>query len=371
MSLIHIEDLGKSFGGNVIFQHVNVDIDKGDCICIIGPSGCGKSTFLRCMNLLEQPTQGKVFIDGEELTARGAPLDKIRSKMGMVYQTFNLFSHKTVLENVMMAPMQLGGLSRKEAYQLAMDCLAQVGMAERADAMPSQLSGGQKQRAAIARCVAMKPQIILFDEPTSALDPTMVDEVLAVIRRLVNRGMTCVIVTHEMNFAKAISSRIIYMDEKGIYEMGPPSQIFGAPQRQKTRAFIQRLKVFRHVITQPDFDIYALNSGVVDFCRKQFASEKQIYRIQLALEELLTHLVLPQVNEKQMEVEVLVEYDAKNGDLFLCVSGDEALVFTEDKEYHLPMLMLKALCSHCEQQPHSVRLTLSKAGRLSPRPQQQ
>ena len=249
MSMIHIEGLSKSFGSNLVFQDIHVDIEQGDCISVIGPSGCGKSTFLRCINLLERPTAGSVYIDGQEITAKGAPLDQIRRKMGMVYQTFNLFSHKTVLENVMMAPMQLQGLSKKDAFDLAMECLTQVGMAERADYMPSQLSGGQKQRAAIARCVAMKPEIILFDEPTSALDPTMVDEVLAVIRRLVNRGMTCVIVTHEMNFAKAISSQVIYMDEKGIYEMGPPAQIFDAPKRERTKAFINRLKTFQQTIT--------------------------------------------------------------------------------------------------------------------------
>ena len=157
MAMIHIEDLCKSYGDNLVFKNVNADIEKGDCDCIIGPSSCGKSTFLRCLNRLEQPSSGRVFIDGEEITAKKAPLDKIRRKMGMVYQTFNLFSHKTILENVMMAPMQLGGLSKKEAYELAMDCLSQVGMAERADYMPQQLSGGQKQRAAIARCVAMRP----------------------------------------------------------------------------------------------------------------------------------------------------------------------------------------------------------------------
>lgn len=157
MAMIHIEDLCKSYGDNLVFKNANADIEKGDCVCIIGPSSCGKSTFLRCLNRLEQPSSGRVFIDGEEITAKKAPLDKIRRKMGMVYQTFNLFSHKTILENVMMAPMQLGGLSKKEAYELAMDCLSQVGMAERADYMPQQLSGGQKQRAAIARCVAMRP----------------------------------------------------------------------------------------------------------------------------------------------------------------------------------------------------------------------
>lgn len=185
MAMIHIEDLCKSYGDNLVFKNVNADIEKGDCVCIIGPSGCGKSTFLRCLNRLEQPSSGRVFIDGEEITAKKAPLDKIRRKMGMVYQTFNLFSHKTILENVMMAPMQLGGLSKKEAYELAMDCLSQVGMAERADYMPQQLSGRAEAARRDSRAWRCAPEIILFDEPTSALDPTMVDEVLAVIRRLV------------------------------------------------------------------------------------------------------------------------------------------------------------------------------------------
>ena len=170
MAMIHIEDLCKSYGDNLVFKNVNADIEKGDCVCIIGPSGCGKSTFLRCLNRLEQPSSGRVFIDGEEITAKKAPLDKIRRKMGMVYQTFNLFSHKTILENVMMAPMQLGGLSKKEAYELAMDCLSQVGMAERADYMPQQLSGGQKQRLCIARTLLKHPKVLIFDDSTSAVD---------------------------------------------------------------------------------------------------------------------------------------------------------------------------------------------------------
>ena len=358
MAMIHIEDLCKSYGDNLVFKNVNADIEKGDCVCIIGPSGCGKSTFLRCLNRLEQPSSGRVFIDGEEITAKKAPLDKIRRKMGMVYQTFNLFSHKTILENVMMAPMQLGGLSKKEAYELAMDCLSQVGMAERADYMPQQLSGGQKQRAAIARCVAMRPEIILFDEPTSALDPTMVDEVLAVIRRLVNRGLTCVIVTHEMNFARTISPKIIYMDEKGIYEMGSPSQIFDAPQREKTRAFINRLKTFHRTITDRNFDIYELNSAAVEFCRRQYASEKQIYRVQLVLEEMLLNIILPQLEDGKIAVDVTVEYSVKDSRLAVFISSAEPFTLRESGEDDLSMFMLRAVCTDIAEEQNGVRLYL-------------
>ena len=358
MSMIHIEGLSKSFGDNLVFQNISVDIEKGDCVCVIGPSGCGKSTFLRCINLLERPTGGRVFIDGQEITAKGAPLDQIRRKMGMVYQSFNLFSHKTVLENVMMAPMQLQGLPKKDAFQLAMECLTQVGMAERADYMPSHLSGGQKQRTAIARCVAMKPELILFDEPTSALDPTMVDEVLAVIRRLVNRGMTCVIVTHEMNFAKAVSSQVIYMDERGIYEMGPPPQIFDAPKREKTRAFIHRLKTFQQTITDRHFDIYGLNGAVVEFCRRQFATEKQIYRVQLVLEELLVNILLPQMKGERLAVDVTVSYSMKDSVLSVHVAADQPFSLEDRGENDLSLMMLRAVCTDIVLEDSGVRLLL-------------
>ncbi len=358
MSVIHIEGLAKSFGDNLVFQNINVDIEKGDCISVIGPSGCGKSTFLRCINMLEPPSAGRVFIDGQEITAKGAPLDQIRRRMGMVYQTFNLFSHKTVLENVMMAPMHLQGLSKSDAFELAMTCLTQVGMAERADYMPSQLSGGQKQRAAIARCIAMKPEIVLFDEPTSALDPTMVDEVLAVIRRLVNRGMTCIIVTHEMNFARTISSRVIYMDERGIYEMGPPSQIFDAPRRERTKAFINRLKTFQQTITERDFDIYGLNSAVVEFCRRQFASEKQIYRVQLVLEELLINILLPQMRQEPIAIDLTVEYSMKDSTLSVFAAANQDFSLEPQGEDSLPFDMLQAVCTDIVREENGVRLFL-------------
>lgn len=357
MSMVHIEDLEKRYGSNVILEHINLDIEQGECVSIIGPSGCGKSTLLRCINLLEVPTAGRIFINGQEITAKGAPLDKIRRRMGMVYQSFNLFSHKTVLENVMMAPMALGGLSKREAMDLAIDCLEQVGMGQRADFMPSALSGGQKQRAAIARCIAMKPELILFDEPTSALDPTMVDEVLAVIRRLVNQGMTCVIVTHEMNFAKSISSRVVYLDEKSIYEMGPPSQIFGAPQREKTRAFVERIRTLRWPIQRRDFDIYELNRAIAQFCRKQFLDERQIYRVQLVLEELLCNLLLPNLTEVQ--VELVLSYSGKDGALRISVEYAGASVSqAAAAKNELSMTMLTAICKELQWEEHCIRLRL-------------
>lgn len=359
MSMVHIEDLTKAFGDNVILEHIDLDIEKGECVSIIGPSGCGKSTLLRCMNLLEIPTAGRIFINGREITGKGAPLDDIRRHMGMVYQSFNLFSHKTVLENVMMAPIALGGLSKQEAMSLAMDCLDQVGMGERADFMPGALSGGQKQRAAIARCIAMKPELILFDEPTSALDPTMVDEVLAVIRRLVNQGMTCVIVTHEMNFARNISSRVVYLDEKGIYEMGPPSQIFDAPLREKTRAFVERIRTLRWSICSREFDIYELNRAAALFCRKQLLDERQIYRVQLALEELLCNLLLPNLPEKEVQVELALSYRGKDGDLVLRVDYSGPPVSQETAAGNdLSMTMLTAICREMHWEENTVLLRL-------------
>lgn len=357
MSMIHIEDLTKAFGDNVILEHIHLDIEKGECVSIIGPSGCGKSTLLRCMNLLEAPTSGRVFIGGQEITAKGAPLDDIRRHMGMVYQSFNLFSHKTVLENVMMAPMALGGLSKQEAMALAMDCLDQVGMGERADFLPSALSGGQKQRAAIARCIAMKPELILFDEPTSALDPTMVDEVLAVIRRLVNQGMTCVIVTHEMNFARNISSRVVYLDEKGIYEMGPPSQIFDAPLREKTQAFVERIRTLRWSIRSREFDIYELNRAAALFCRKQLLDERQIYRVQLALEELLCNLLLPNLPEKEVQAELALFYRGKDGGLTLRVDYSGTPVSQEAAAGNdLSMTMLTAIGKELQWEENRILL---------------
>ena len=228
--MISIRHLRKEYPGVTPLKDVSAEIGRGEVISIIGPSGTGKSTLLRCINLLEKPTSGEIIINGQAITDPKCRVHLLRRKMGMVFQSFNLFNHLSVLDNVCIGPVKLLGKSRKEAEAKAMELLKLVGMAEKADAMPDELSGGQKQRAAIARCLSMDPEIILFDEPTSALDPTMVSEVLSVIRALARQGMTMAIVTHEMNFARDVSTRVVYMDEGIIYEIGTPEEIFEHPK---------------------------------------------------------------------------------------------------------------------------------------------
>lgn len=319
--MIEVKGLKKQFGDTLIWQGVNLTINKGDCVSIIGPSGCGKTTLLRCMNLLEQPTEGSVFIDGVDITDKNTNIDEIRKRMGMVYQSFNLFSHKTALENVIMGPMLLQKMNKKQAIALGMECLSMVGLGERADYMPQMLSGGQKQRVAIARCLAMKPQVILFDEPTSALDPTMVDEVLSVIRALAKDGMTCVIVTHEMEFARSVSSKIVYMDEKCLYEQGTPKEIFENPKRENTRIFIKRIKTLEYTITTKDYDVFGLNGQIKSFGAKHALTSRQIYGMQLVTEELLTNLLLPTVTA---EIHLLYGYNDRENkaEITIAFGGD-------------------------------------------------
>ena len=239
--MIYVEDLHKSFGKVDVLKGVNQHIAKGEKIAVIGPSGSGKSTFLRCLNMLEIPTKGKITIDGEVIGNKEKDLNRIRQKMGMVFQQFNLFPHKTVIENITMAPVVLGKMNKTEAKAKAEELLKRVGLLEKVDAYPAQLSGGQKQRIAIARALAMEPAIMLFDEPTSALDPEMVGEVLDVMKDLANAGMTMVVVTHEMGFAREVSDRVIFMDEGIILEEGTPEQIFDNPQNERTKEFLRKV----------------------------------------------------------------------------------------------------------------------------------
>ena len=221
-----------------MLRGINETINEGEVVCIIGPSGSGKSTFLRCLNLLEQPTSGEVILDGEKINAPDRDIDKIREKLGMVFQNFNLFPHMSVLDNITMAPIKVKGQDRSEAEAEARRLLDVVGLLDKAEAYPSSLSGGQKQRVAIARALAMKPEIMLFDEPTSALDPEMVGEVLAVMKQLAEDGMTMVIVTHEMGFAREVADRVLFIDEGVILEQGTPEEIFGNPQNERTQTFL-------------------------------------------------------------------------------------------------------------------------------------
>ena len=239
--MITVSNLCKSFGGLEVLKGVNVEIDKGDVICVIGPSGSGKSTFLRCLNLLETPTSGSILFEGDELTDKKIDLNKHRQKMGMVFQQFNLFPHMTVLDNLTCAPIMLKKTPKAEAEKRAMELLARVGLADRADAWPNQLSGGQKQRVAIVRALCMEPDVMLFDEPTSALDPEMVGEVLDVMKELAKSGMTMVVVTHEMGFAREVASRVLFLDDGVIAEEGKPDEIFGAPKCERLQSFLAKV----------------------------------------------------------------------------------------------------------------------------------
>ena len=239
--MITVSNLCKSFGGLEVLKGVNVEIDKGDVICVIGPSGSGKSTFLRCLNLLETPTSGSILFEGDELTDKTIDLNRHRQKMGMVFQQFNLFPHMTALDNLTCAPIMLKKTPKAEAEKKAMELLARVGLADRADAWPNQLSGGQKQRVAIARALCMEPDVMLFDEPTSALDPEMVGEVLDVMKELAKSGMTMVVVTHEMGFAREVASRVLFLDDGVIAEEGTPDEIFGAPKGERLQSFLAKV----------------------------------------------------------------------------------------------------------------------------------
>ena len=239
--MIDVKNLHKYFGSLEVLKGIDCHIDKGECVCVIGPSGSGKSTFLRCLNLLETPTKGDIVIDDMHLTEKDFDVDAMRKRVGMVFQHFNLFPHLTILENVTLAPIRHKMMTEEQAKEKAMELLNRVGVGDKADNYPAQLSGGQKQRVAIARSLALSPEVMLFDEPTSALDPEMVGEVLEVMKQLAQEGMTMVVVTHEMGFARAVANRVFFMDGGGILEEGTPEQIFDHPQEERTKAFLSKV----------------------------------------------------------------------------------------------------------------------------------
>ena len=239
--MISVKNLHKSFGDNEVLRGIDYEIDKGEKIVIIGASGSGKSTFLRCLNLLETPTSGQIFSDGEEITAIGADVDRLRQKMGMVFQHFNLFNNLSIMDNITLAPVMLKLQSKEEARENALRLLQRVGLTDKADAYPAQLSGGQKQRIAIVRSLAMNPEVMLFDEPTSALDPEMVGEVLEVMRELADSGMTMVVVTHEMGFAREVASKVVFVDEGIIKEENTPAEFFANPKNPRLQEFLSKV----------------------------------------------------------------------------------------------------------------------------------
>lgn len=239
--MIEVNNLTKNYGTLQVLKNIDVKIKEGEVVCVIGPSGSGKSTLLRCLNLLEEPTSGEIYIDGQQINKRGVNLNAMRQKLGMVFQNFNLFPHMKTIENVTLAPVNVMGMAKSDAEKTATELLVRVGLADKAQVYPSALSGGQKQRVAIARALAMNPEVMLFDEPTSALDPEMVGEVLEVMRGLADKGMTMVIVTHEMGFAREVADRILFMDEGVIMEQGTPEQIFNHTQNQRTKEFLSKV----------------------------------------------------------------------------------------------------------------------------------
>ena len=302
--MIELVHLAKKYERATPLEDVNATIRDGDIISVIGPSGTGKSTLLRCINMLERPTGGQILLDGVDITAPKYDVTQARRRMGMVFQSFNLFGHLTVIENLMLAPMDILKKSKQEAYDTGIALLKRVGLAGRDLQYPEQLSGGQKQRVAIARTLAMDPDVILLDEPTSALDPTMVGEVQAVIRDLAQTGKTMLIVTHEMQFARAICSRVFYMDQGGIYEDGSPEQVFDNPQRDRTRQFIRRLKVLELTVDSQDYDFIGAGAEIDRYCQTNMIPSRVKYRIRLAYEELVQQMLWSVLKEQPLTVTV-------------------------------------------------------------------
>ncbi len=349
--MIKLEHLKKVYPNVVPLKDVNAEINEGDIISVIGPSGTGKSTLLRCINLLERPDGGKIFFKNEEITSPKCNVPKIRQKMGMVFQSFNLFGHLTVIENIMLAPVKLKGETRQAAYDNGMRLLKMVGLSDKYLNYPDELSGGQKQRIAIARTLAMNPDVILLDEPTSALDPTMVGEVQAVIRELAKTGKTMMIVTHEMNFAHAICNRAFYMDEGGIYEDGTPDEIFVNPKRENTRRFIHRLKTLEFSIESKNYDFPAVVSGIDTFCQKNMISRRKTNSLHLSFEELIQQILLPSLVEPK--IKAVIEYSEENDEISFEVFYNGAVISPEESDNKLSYGILKSSASELTHEAYN------------------
>ncbi len=336
MNILSIKGLKKSFGDLNVLENLNLEVKEGEIISVIGASGCGKSVFLRCINLLETPDAGEIVINGEEITAKNADVDKIRRNMGMVFQNFRLFSHMNVMDNLCLAPTRLLKIPRKEAEEKAFDLLTKVGLSSRAYDFPKILSGGQQQRIAICRALMMDPKLLLMDEPTSALDPTMVGEVLAVIRLLAKQKLTMIIVTHEMEFAEEASDRVLFFADGGIYEDGSPEEIFKNPQKIKTVAFIKKLKSFEFEITyRPEFDLMKLMGGIIVFAEKYGVSGKRKYLMQQFTEDIIYEFFKYSFdNGPNVNVNVNITYEETSGNIKISIEsgGKQHNPFKESDE---------------------------------------
>ena len=347
-NMIELQHLQKKYPNSIPLKDVNVTIKKGDVIAIIGASGCGKSTLLRCINMLDPPTSGKIIVGGEDITAKGYDLNRLRMKVGMIFQSFNLFSHQSVIENVMQPQMKLLGRSKQEAYDKAYSLLLAMGLSKQQFQFPDQISGGQQQRVAIARALAMDPDILLLDEPTSALDPTMVGEVETVIYELAKRGTTMLLVTHDMNFARNVSNRVFYMDEGGVYEDGTPEQVFGNPQREKTRRFIRRISSLTLNIVDGEFDYPKTISDIENFAARQGLDVRMGHKLQMIFEELCA-IYFPKRAGENFCASVVFEYNKENEAVILSIDHNAGEVSQEEMLSDLSFVIVRRLVSELDQ----------------------
>lgn len=363
--ILKVENLKKVFDNTLtVLDGVSATINRGEVISIIGPSGTGKSTFLRCLNQLETLTAGNITMDGFDLSKKKADVTALRRRMGMVFQSFNLFEHLTVLENLCVGPMKIKGISREKAEIRGMQLLAMVGLENKATNMPCQLSGGQKQRVAIARCLSMDPEIILFDEPTSALDPTMVSEVLAVIRELADRGMTMLVVTHEMKFAKKISSRVFYMDQRGIYEQGTSAQIFENPRRELTQKFIRGIRTFKYSIVQ-GYDFYELYNKLEQFMTRHIIPARLVTSGTSVVEELMQLFSTGNGSKerKSSGAELSVNYNEHDREITIGLEFDSnlpAVLTDHGREDSLSIDMIKGFSSSVEEKDGVINIRICR-----------
>lgn len=338
--MIELRHVKKEFHGITLFEDLNCVINDGDVISLIGPSGGGKSTFLRLINLLEATTGGEILLNGSSITGKNVKASEATKKIGMVFQSFNLFSHLTVLENIMIPQIDLLKRSRQDAYDRAIALLRTVGLLDKAFRYPDDLSGGQQQRIAIARTLAMDTEIILFDEPTSALDPTMVSDVEALIKNLAESGKTMIIVTHDMMFAREISTRVFYIDEGIVYEEGSPKEIFERPKKEKTIAFIKQHRTLSISIEDMDFDFYGVNESISVFARNNGLSRRQINGIMLIFEELISDMLIP-ISNGQPRIKMNLERAERSTDLSIEVFAKDMPEDILEDDTNLSVMILR------------------------------
>lgn len=343
--MVEVSELKKTFGGRTVLNGISFTLGEHDTLCVVGPTGCGKSTLLRCVAGLEEPDSGSVVINGEprRLLSKGGV-----HSIGMVFQSYNLFPHLDVLNNVMLAPVRVLGMSKKSAEELAMKKLELVGLAEKASVNVESLSAGQRQRVAIARCLAMEPSLLLLDEPTSALDQVMVSEMQCLVRDLSKRGMAMIIVTHDLQFAREVGNHVIFMNEGVVYEQGTPEEVFDSPKKEQTNVFVNTILDYSYQIHSHKYDLYELQAGMIQFCKRHSLGKAVQFRVQLLAEEVLNVIPL-----NLGTVELALRYSKKNGAIsleLLMPQGVRAIFGTSEFEYdEISMSIVRGLCDGIDE----------------------